>query len=76
MDLKKQEINVKDIDHLGIIAGIIDEMNLVVLIDQLIPPHLLENISVGIAVKAMILNCMGFLTSPFYLFSKLLLTWP
>jgi transposase len=30
----------------------------------------LENISVGIAVKAMILNCMVFLTSPFYLFSK------
>nr|WP_052327067.1 IS1634 family transposase [Prochlorothrix hollandica] len=70
MNLKEQEIDVKDIDHLGIIAGIMDEMDLVGLIDQLIPPHSLEKISVGIAVKAMVLNCMGFLTSPFYLFSQ------
>ncbi|WP_017713343.1 DUF4277 domain-containing protein, partial [Prochlorothrix hollandica] len=56
MNLKEQEIDVKDIDHLGIIAGIMDEMDLVGLIDQLIPPHSLEKISVGIAVKAMVLN--------------------
>ncbi|WP_017712455.1 DUF4277 domain-containing protein, partial [Prochlorothrix hollandica] len=47
MNLKEQEIDVKDIDHLGIIAGIMDEMDLVGLIDQLIPPHSLEKISVG-----------------------------
>ncbi|WP_148288233.1 DUF4277 domain-containing protein, partial [Prochlorothrix hollandica] len=35
-------MDVKDIDHLGIIAGIMDEMDLVGLIDQLIPPHSLE----------------------------------
>lgn len=70
MELNKNQIEVKDLDHLGIIAGIMDEMNLVELIDRLIPPHPLEKVSAGIAVKAMILNCMGFLTSPFYLFSK------
>ena len=70
MNIGEQEIDVKDIDHLGIMAGIMDEMDLVGLIDQLIVPHFLEKISVGIAIKAMVLNCMGFLTSPFYLFSQ------
>lgn len=70
MDLDKNQIEVQDIDHLGIIAGIIDEMNLVNIIDELIPNHPLEKVSAGVAIKAMVLNCMGFLTSPFYLFSK------
>jgi len=70
IDLYKNQIEVKDIDHLGIIAGIMDEMDLVGLIDTLMPPHPLEKVSVGVGVKAMVLNCMGFLTSPFYLFSK------
>ena len=70
MNLDHTQIEVKDIDHLGIIAGIMDEMDLVKIIDELIPPHPLEKISAGVAIKAMVLNCMGFLTSPFYLFPK------
>ena len=70
MELENQEIVVQDIDHLGIVAGIIDKMDLVGLIDTLIPPHQLEIVTTGMAVKAIILNCMGFLTSPFYLFDK------
>ena len=31
-----QEIDVQDIDHLGIIAGIIDEIGIVEIIDQLL----------------------------------------
>uniref|UniRef100_UPI000346A268 DUF4277 domain-containing protein n=1 Tax=Prochlorothrix hollandica TaxID=1223 RepID=UPI000346A268 len=71
MNLKEQEIDVKDIDHLGIIAGIMDEMDLVGLIDQLIPPHSpRKRLVLALPSKAMVLNCMGFLTSPFYLFSQ------
>ena len=70
MKLEDQDIVVQDIDYLGIIAGIIDKMHLVELIDTLIQPHQLEIVTTGMAVKAMILNCMGFLTSPLYLFSK------
>jgi len=70
MEVENQEIVVQDIDHLGIVAGIIDKMDLVGLIDTLIPPHQLEIVTTGMAVKAIILNCMGFLTSPFYLFDK------
>jgi hypothetical protein len=32
--------------------------------------HSLEKVSAGHVVKAMILNCMGFLTVPLYLFSQ------
>ena len=70
MNLGENEIDVKDIDHLGIIAGIMDEMDLVRFIDSRIAPHPLEKVSVGTAIKAMVLNCMGFLTSPVYLFSQ------
>ena len=54
MNLDHTQIEVKDIDHLGIIAGIMDEMDLVKIIDELIPPHPLEKISAGVAIKAMV----------------------
>jgi transposase len=64
------KIDVQDIDHLGIIAGIIDEIGIVEIIDQELGIHPQEKVSGGQVVKAMILNCMGFLTSPLYLFSQ------
>jgi len=65
-----QEIDVQDIDHLGIIAGIVDEIGIVEIIDQLLGTHEQEKVSCGQVVKALILNCMGFLTAPLYLFSE------
>ncbi|MEH2126756.1 DUF4277 domain-containing protein [Nostoc sp.] len=64
------QVDVKDIDHLGIIAGIIDEIGLVEIIDQEIGTHAQEKVSAGLVVKAMIINCMGFITAPLYLFSQ------
>jgi transposase len=64
------EIDVQDIDHLGIIAGIIDEIGIVEIINRLLGTHPLEEISAGYVVKALILNCLGFLTAPLYLFSQ------
>jgi transposase len=64
------EIEVQDIDHLGIVAGIVDEIGIVELINELIPSHELEKISAGQIVKAIILNCMSFITSPMYLFHQ------
>lgn len=40
------------------------------IIDRELGIHLQEKVSAGQVVKAMILNCMGFLTSPPYLFSE------
>jgi transposase len=64
------QIDVQDIDHLGIIAGIIDEIGIVEIIDKELGTHAQEKISAGQVVKAMIINCMGFLSAPLYLFSE------
>jgi transposase len=64
------EIDVQDIDHLGLIAGIVDEIGIVEIINRLLGTHPLEEVSAGHVVKSMILNCLGFLTAPLYLFSQ------
>jgi transposase len=64
------EIKTQDIDHLGIVAGIVDEIGIVEIVNARLGRHSLEKVSAGHVVKAMILNCMGFLTAPLYLFSQ------
>ena len=64
------EIDVQDIDHLGVIAGIVDDIGVVEIINRLLGNHPLEKISAGHVVKALIMNCLGFLTAPLYLFKQ------
>jgi transposase len=64
------QIEVQNIDHLGIVAGIIDEIGLVEEIDHLLGTHSQEHVSVGQALKAMILNGLGFVSAPLYLFEE------
>lgn len=64
------DIRVQDLDHCGIIAGICDRMGLVEQIDRLLGTHPQEIISPGQAVKAMLLNGLGFVNAPLYLFEK------
>ena len=63
-------IRVLDLDHCGIVAGIIDKMGLVAQINQELGTHPQEMISAGVAVKAMILNGLGLVSAPLYLFEK------
>ncbi len=63
------EIDVQDVNHLGIIAGIVDEIGMVEIINRLLGTLPLEVISAGNVVKALILNCLGS-TAPLYLFSQ------
>jgi len=63
-------IEVQDIDHCGIVAGIIDQMGLVELLNQEIGIHPQEIISVGVVVKAMILNGLALVSAPLYLFER------
>ena len=64
------EIKVQDLDHCGIIAGIIDEIGLVREIDRIIGTHGNQKVTTGQAVKAMIINGLGMIASPLYLFAK------
>lgn len=56
--------DIKRIDHLGIVAGVIKDLGIVELIDERIPEHPKEEISVGEAVAGMIINGLGFSNRP------------
>ena len=64
------QIKVENIDHLGIVAGIIDEIGIVEIINQKLGVDKREEITKGQVVKAMILNGLGMVSKPLYLFSK------
>jgi transposase len=63
-------MKVENLDHLGIVAGIIDEMGIVEEIDTRVGRSSREKVSAGVMVKAMILNGLGFVSAPLYMFSK------
>lgn len=67
---KAPHIEVEDIDHLGIVAGIIDEIGLVEEVDHKLGIHSQQHISSGEVLKAMILNGLGFVSAPLYLFEE------
>ena len=64
------QIEIKNIDHLGIVAGLIDEIGIVEIINNKLGIDPREKISAGTVVKAIILNGLGFVSRPLYLFSQ------
>jgi transposase len=64
----QEAINIVNLDHLGIVAGIIDEMELVEEVNKQVGLRAKETVSPGQVMKAMILNGLGFLSAPLYLF--------
>ncbi|MBO1072872.1 MAG: IS1634 family transposase [Dolichospermum sp. DEX189] len=68
--LKPQEIEIQNIDHLGIVAGIIDSIGIVEIINELIGIEKDEKVNAGQVVKAMIINGLGFVSKPLYMFPK------
>ena len=72
MDNNYQVVSSKNLDHLGIIAGIIDDIGIVEKINKIVGNDVREKISAGQVVKAIILNGLGFVSQPLYLFEKFL----
>jgi transposase len=70
MNYQTEEIESKNIDHLGIIAGIIDEIGIVEKINEIFSIDIREKVNTGEAVKAIILNRLGFVSRPLYLFPE------
>ena len=58
---------VRRIDHLGIVSGVVRKIRLVELIDQMIPPAPQRGVTAGEAVLALVLNGLGFVSRPLYL---------
>ena len=57
-------MKIKNINHLGIIAGVIDELEIVTKINEILGVDKRENITAGQIVKAMILNGLGMVSKP------------
>ena len=68
--MSKLEIGVHNLDHLGIVAGIVDQLGIVEYINGKLGIHPNEKVSAGVIVKAMILNGLGFVSAPLYMFEK------
>lgn len=65
-----EEIQIKNIDHLGIVAGLIDEIGIVKIINNKLGVDVREKISAGTVVKSILINGLGFVSRPLYLFSQ------
>ncbi len=64
------QLQVENLDHLGIVAGIIDRIGLVERVNERLGTSPDELITSGQVLKAMILNGLGFVSAPMYLFSR------
>ena len=62
---------IKRLDHLGLVAGMIDQLGIVEEIDRLLPQSLRDrHISIGQGVKAMVINGLGFNQRTLYMVSR------
>jgi transposase len=57
-------VAVDRVDHLGIVAGVIQELGIIKIIDNLIGIDPKEKVSTGEAIAAMIINGLGFSNRP------------
>jgi transposase len=57
-------VKVERIDHLGIVAGVIQDLGIIDMIDSRIPPDEREDITTGEAIAGMIINGLGFSDRP------------
>jgi transposase len=65
------DLVVQNVDRLGIVMGLIDEIEIVAYINQKLGTDPRENVRVGLIVKAILLNGLGFVSLPLYLFEQL-----
>src|SRR4030095_16959231 len=60
-----EQVRVERLDHLGLIASVIKDLELMAMIDRRLVPDEHERITPGEAVAGMILNGLGFAQRPF-----------
>ncbi len=61
----------KSLDHLGIVSGMIDELDLVKMLDSLLETDgKTRTVSMGILIKALIMNGLGFTQRTLYMVSS------
>ncbi|MEM1279622.1 MAG: DUF4277 domain-containing protein [Cyanobacteria bacterium P01_H01_bin.152] len=63
-----RDLRVENLDHLGLVAGLVDAPGIVEQVNQHVSEDAREQLSAGVIVKAMILNGLGFVSAPLHLF--------
>ena len=63
-------MDIKNLDHLGLVAGTIDEIGIEEIINKHLGERKTQKVSAGKVVKAMLINALGLFSSPLYLFSR------
>jgi transposase len=71
MDVDVQSYNI---GHLGIVAGIFDDLKIAEVVDKALPKQGSRNLPHSITTKAMILNGLGFTHQRLYLFPNFFMT--
>ena len=66
----------KSLDHLGIVATVCKEIGLADEIDRIVGVDPRQKVTCGEAVVAMVLNALGFVDRPLYLFPEFMATKP
>lgn len=62
------QYSTQTMEHLGLVGGMVDELGIVSTVDSLIKQDITQrHVSVGLAIKAMILNGLGFANRQLYL---------
>jgi transposase len=70
-ELKKIQVKTQNLDHLGVVAGMCEEIGLVGLIDKECGQQAKnKHLTFGECVKCMILNGLGFVGRTLYLYSE------
>lgn len=61
------DITIKNFDHLGLIAAMYDKVGIADIVNRLIPSNEQKLLSHANALKAMVINGLGFVSKPLYL---------
>ena len=69
-------LKIKRLDHHDIVAGVIEDLKIVPLLDQYLPQDEKQEITPGEAVKGMIMNGLGFANRPLSLSPQFFTNWP
>jgi len=67
--IKDIEIITKNLDHLGIVAEVFDDLGISKVLDEKIPKNRQHKVSHSTIVKAMVLNGLGYTERRLYLLS-------
>jgi len=70
------EYSSKNIGHLGIVAGVCKEIGLAQEIDNLVGISEKQVVTTGEAVMTMVINALGFVNRPLYLFPEFMRNKP